>query len=66
MLTNGLIRGALMLSAGALFCWAVATAFEIRDSVHSSATAAATLKTSDFAAFNSLAPAKQGRARSLF
>jgi hypothetical protein len=71
MLLNGLFRGALMLTAGALFSWGLATAFETRASMHSTATAAtaltveAVVKTDGFTGFN-LASTKQGRVRSLF
>jgi len=61
MLLNGLFRGALMLTAGVLFSWVVATAFETRAVMN----AAASARTSDLAALH-LAPAKLGGVRALF
>jgi hypothetical protein len=48
MLRNGLFKGALMLMAGALFSWTIATMFEIRANDH----AAARAKPGDVIAFS--------------
>jgi hypothetical protein len=56
MLRNGLFKDALMLIAGALFSWTIASMFELRASEHASSRAHA----ADFAPFTANAPKGSG------